>query len=62
MATVDLKETAKELIDKRTGIEKQINAILARLEGPGGGGVNGNLVDAEVRAFRERKRDSEEPS
>ena len=48
MASPDLKQEAKNLMEKRTLVEKQIEGIVARLEVPGGPGVKGSLVDKEV--------------
>ncbi|GJP36292.1 hypothetical protein CLOM_g20819 [Closterium sp. NIES-68] len=42
-----LREQAKELIDRRDKLEAQIDAIAARLNAPGGGGIRESLVDKE---------------
>ena len=44
-----LKERLRHLMAIRDTIEKEIEERLARLEGPGGAGRSGSLVDAEVR-------------
>lgn len=39
------------LMDKRTAVEAEMNAIIARLTQPGAPGLSGNLVDSEVFLF-----------
>ncbi|XP_024399677.2 uncharacterized protein [Physcomitrium patens] len=36
------------MMDKRKAMETEMDAIIARLTGPGGPGLQGNLVDAQV--------------
>lgn len=44
----NLKAEAMALMNKRTELEAQMNAIIDRLCQPGGPGISGNLVDSEV--------------
>lgn len=47
MAT-NLKAETFSLMEKRASTEAEMNAIIAQLSAPGGPGISGNLVDAEV--------------
>ena len=47
----NLKAETFSLMDQRTLIEAQMDAIIDRLCGPGGPGITGNLLDSEVRVF-----------
>lgn len=47
---MDLKARVKELMELRAAIEREIDERVGRLEGPGGAGRTGSLVDAEVKA------------
>lgn len=52
MVATNLKGETMKLMEKRTAIESEMNAIIERLTQPGGPGLSGNLVDAEVmRSF-----------
>lgn len=50
MVGANLKAETISLMDQRTSIEAQMNAIIDRLCQPGGPGITGNLLDPEVRA------------
>lgn len=43
-----MKAEAMALMDRRTELEAQMNAIIQRLCQPGGPGISGSLVDSEV--------------
>ncbi|KAI3771867.1 hypothetical protein L6452_03038 [Arctium lappa] len=47
MVAMDLKSEIKKLMDKRSVLEAEMNAIIERLCQPGGPGLSGNLVDSE---------------
>ncbi|XP_038889104.1 26S proteasome non-ATPase regulatory subunit 9 [Benincasa hispida] len=47
MVASNLKSETMDLMQKRTAIEAQMNAIISRLCQPGGPGLSGNLVDSE---------------
>lgn len=47
MVASNLKSETMDLIQKRTAIEVQMDAIISRLCQPGGPGLSGNLVDSE---------------
>lgn len=47
MVGSNLKADAMALMDKRAAMESQIEAIIARLNAPGGPGVKGSLVDKD---------------
>ncbi|KAK4777931.1 hypothetical protein SAY87_018118 [Trapa incisa] len=47
MVATNLKGETMKLMEKRTAIESEMNAIIERLTQPGGPGLSGNLVDAE---------------
>lgn len=49
MVGSNVKAETKCLIEKRDGIESEMDSIIARLCVAGGPGITGNLVDAEVR-------------
>lgn len=36
------------MMDKRSGVEEEMNVIIQRLCQPGGPGLSGNLVDSEA--------------
>ena len=44
-----MKAETVTMMDKRKALENEMDAIIARLTRPGGPGLQGNLVDAEVR-------------
>ena len=48
MVGTNLKAEAMALMNKRTELEAQMNAIIERLCQPGGPGISGNLVDSEA--------------
>ena len=48
MVVANLKAEAMALMDRRTELEAQMNAIIQRLCQPGGPGISGSLVDSEV--------------
>ncbi|KAJ9688989.1 hypothetical protein PVL29_014575 [Vitis rotundifolia] len=73
MVGANLKAEAMALMDRRTELEAQMNAIIQRLCQPGGPGISGSLVDSEgfprsdidiptVRAERQRLADNDEGS
>ncbi|XP_078433349.1 26S proteasome regulatory subunit [Wolffia australiana] len=47
MVGTNLKAETIALMDQRTSMEAQMNAIIARLCAPGGPGITGNLLDSE---------------
>ncbi|KAL2322195.1 hypothetical protein Fmac_026574 [Flemingia macrophylla] len=47
MVATNVKAETMSLMDKRTALEAEMNAIISRLSQPGGPGLSGNLVDAE---------------
>ncbi|KAJ0965907.1 hypothetical protein J5N97_027045 [Dioscorea zingiberensis] len=47
MVGANLKAETFSLMEKRTSLEAEMNAIIEILCGPGGPGISGNLVDAE---------------
>ncbi|KAE8656605.1 26S proteasome non-ATPase regulatory subunit 9-like isoform 3 [Hibiscus syriacus] len=47
MVGANLKSETLKLMDKRSGIEAEMNAIIEQLSQPGGPGLSGNLVDSE---------------
>lgn len=51
MVGANLKAEAMALMDRRTELEAQMNAIIQRLCQPGGPGISGSLVDSEVSCF-----------
>lgn len=48
MVATNLKAETVELMDKRSGIETEMNVIIERLCQPGGPGLSGNLLDLEA--------------
>ena len=48
MVAPDVKAETRKLMDRRGALEAEMDAIIARLTGPGGPGITGGLVDAEV--------------
>ena len=51
MVASNLKSETMDLMQKRSAIEAQMDAIISRLCQPGGPGLSGNLVDSEVIAM-----------
>ena len=51
MVATNVKAETMSLMDKRTAVEAEMNAIIARLTQPGAPGLSGNLVDSEVFLF-----------
>ncbi|XP_044462950.1 26S proteasome non-ATPase regulatory subunit 9-like isoform X3 [Mangifera indica] len=47
MVGANLKAEAMSLMEKRTAVEAEMNAIIQRLSTPDGPGLSGNLIDAE---------------
>ncbi|KAI6680486.1 hypothetical protein NL676_034367 [Syzygium grande] len=47
MVGTDLKAETMKLMEKRTAVEAEMDAIIERLARPGGPGLAGNLVDSE---------------
>ncbi|PIN00950.1 26S proteasome regulatory complex, subunit PSMD9 [Handroanthus impetiginosus] len=47
MVATNLKAETMKLMDKRSGMEVEMNVIIQRLCQPGGPGLSGNLVDSE---------------
>ncbi|OMO90878.1 hypothetical protein COLO4_18808 [Corchorus olitorius] len=47
MVGANLKSETIKLMDKRSGMETEMNAIIEQLCQPGGPGLSGNLVDSE---------------
>ncbi|KAK8513565.1 hypothetical protein V6N13_002299 [Hibiscus sabdariffa] len=47
MVGANLKSETMKLMEKRSGIEAEMNAIIEQLCQPGGPGLSGNLVDSE---------------
>ncbi|KAL3824632.1 hypothetical protein ACJIZ3_020661 [Penstemon smallii] len=47
MVATNLKAETMNLMEKRTGVEAEMNVIIQRLCLPGGPGLSGNLVDSE---------------
>ncbi|KAK9275865.1 hypothetical protein L1049_023138 [Liquidambar formosana] len=47
MVATNLKAETMNLMDKRSAIEAEMNAIIERLTHPGGPGISGNLLDSE---------------
>ncbi|KAL1548942.1 26S proteasome non-ATPase regulatory subunit 9 [Salvia divinorum] len=47
MVATNLKAETMKLMEKRSGIEVEMNVIIERLCQPGGPGLSGNLVDSE---------------
>ncbi|XP_042054650.1 26S proteasome non-ATPase regulatory subunit 9-like [Salvia splendens] len=47
MVATNLKAETMKLMEKRSGIEEEMNVIIERLCQPGGPGLSGNLVDSE---------------
>jgi hypothetical protein len=48
MVAPDVKAETMKLMDQRGALEAEMDAIIARLTAPGGPGITGGLVDAEV--------------
>ena len=51
MVATNVKSETMALMDKRSALEAEMNAIIDRLCQPGGLGFSGNLVDSEVSFF-----------
>jgi 26S proteasome non-ATPase regulatory subunit 9 len=49
MVAPNVKAETMRLMDRRTALEAEMNAIIAALSAPGGPGITGGLVDAEVQ-------------
>ncbi|RDY06453.1 26S proteasome non-ATPase regulatory subunit 9, partial [Mucuna pruriens] len=47
MVATNMKAETMSLMDKRSALEAEMNAIIARLSQPGAPGLSGNLVDSE---------------
>jgi len=50
MVAPDVKAETMKLMDRRGALEAEMDAIIARLTAPGGPGITGGLVDAEVHS------------
>ncbi len=48
MVGANLKAETMAMMESRTAVEAEMDAIIARLSRPGGAGLQGNLVDSEV--------------
>lgn len=48
MVATNLKSETMALMDKRSSMEAEMDAIIGRLCQPGGPGLSGNLIDSEV--------------
>lgn len=48
MVATNLKAETMALMEKKTALEAEMNAIIDRLCQPGGPGLSGNLLDFEV--------------
>jgi 26S proteasome non-ATPase regulatory subunit 9 len=48
MVGTNVKAETMAMIEKRSGIEAEMNAIIDRLCVPNGPGISGSLLDAEV--------------
>ncbi len=46
-----IKAELRKLMDQRDAMEREINERSERLNAPGGGGLEGSLVDKQVRGF-----------
>lgn len=51
MVATNVKAETMSLMDKRSALEAEMNAIIARLSLPGAPGLSGNLTDSEVFPF-----------
>jgi hypothetical protein len=51
MVATNLKSETMALMEKRSAMEAEMNAIIDRLCQPGGPGLSGNLTDSEVFCF-----------
>ena len=49
MVAPNVKAETMRLMDQRTALEAEMDAIIAALSAPGGPGITGGLVDAEVQ-------------
>lgn len=49
MVGANVKAETVTMMDKRQAMENEMDVIIARLTRPGGPGLQGNLVDAQVR-------------
>ncbi|KAL6555155.1 hypothetical protein OROGR_006413 [Orobanche gracilis] len=47
MVATNLKAGTRELMEKRNGLEEEMNGIIERLCRPDGPGLSGNLLDSE---------------
>jgi hypothetical protein len=50
MVGANLKAETMAMMESRTAVEAEMDAIIARLSRPGGAGLQGNLVDSEVHS------------
>ncbi len=50
MVGANLKAETMVMMESRTAVEAEMDAIIARLSRPGGAGLQGNLVDSEVHS------------
>jgi 26S proteasome non-ATPase regulatory subunit 9 len=50
MVAPNVKAETMRLMDQRAALEAEMNAIIAALSAPGGPGITGGLVDAEVQS------------
>ena len=48
MVAPNVKAETMRLMDRRSALEAEMDAIIAALSAPGGAGITGSLVDAEV--------------
>lgn len=48
MVATNLKAEALKLMDQRSAMEAEMNAIVERLNQPGGPGISGNLINYDV--------------
>lgn len=51
MVGTNLKAETMGLMEKRSALEAEMNAVIERLTQPGGPGISGNLLDSEVDLF-----------
>jgi hypothetical protein len=52
MVGANLKAETMAMMESRTAVEAEMDAIIARLSRPGGAGLQGNLVDSEVHSYQ----------
>ena len=51
MVGTNVKAETMDLMEKRTAMEAEMNAIIDNLCRPGGPGLSGNLLDSEVSFY-----------